>query len=212
VARVAAACTSAPKSNDHNNDDDVVNTRSKVMGWWVGVGAAAAVGVAVGIAPPHALAVGSFASRPGVRLVSCAVTIVRGHQLNRVLTQSNDVNSASQPCLAGAGEKPPPVRDMEGGCTLGALDLYSSVRATFSLEVGTGALPEAILDLAVGGCCTHSLAPGGVRPTYWLHGTFWVSSIECVLTVRPSHYDRVVTPGCQKTVTWTIGCINLDVL
>ena len=42
------------------------------------------------------------------------------------------------PALAGAGEKPPPVIDMAGGCTLDALDLFSSVRAKFSLEVGKG--------------------------------------------------------------------------
>ena len=52
--------------------------------------------------------------------------------------------------MAGAGEKPPPVRDMPGGCTVDALDLFAEVRSKFSLEVGTGALPEAVLDL--GGC------------------------------------------------------------
>ena len=51
------------------------------------------------------------------------------------------------PALAGAGEKPPLVIDMPGGCTLEALDLFKDTRAKFSLEVGTGALPEAVLDL-----------------------------------------------------------------
>jgi len=54
------------------------------------------------------------------------------------------------PALAEAGQKPPPVREMPGGCTVDALDLFKDTRAKFSLEVGTGALPEAILDL--GGC------------------------------------------------------------
>ena len=52
--------------------------------------------------------------------------------------------------FAEAGQKPPPVREMPGGCTVEALDLFKDTRAKFSLEVGTGALPEAILDL--GGC------------------------------------------------------------
>ena len=54
------------------------------------------------------------------------------------------------PAAAEAGQKPPPVIDMPGGCTLEALDLFKDTRAKFSLEVGTGALPEAVLDL--GGC------------------------------------------------------------
>ena len=49
--------------------------------------------------------------------------------------------------LADPGQRPPPVASMPGGCTLDALDLFASTRAKFSLEVGTGALPEAILDL-----------------------------------------------------------------
>ena len=39
------------------------------------------------------------------------------------------------------------VRDMPGGCTLNKLDLFRDVRAKFSLEASTGALPEAVLDL-----------------------------------------------------------------
>ena len=55
--------------------------------------------------------------------------------------------------FAEAGQKPPPVREMPGGCTVEALDLFKETRAKFSLEVGTGALPESILDL---GGCDHS--------------------------------------------------------
>jgi uncharacterized protein YjbI with pentapeptide repeats len=39
---------------------------------------------------------------------------------------------------------------MPGGCTAEALDMFKEIRAKFSLEVGSGALPEAVLDL--GGC------------------------------------------------------------
>ena len=42
---------------------------------------------------------------------------------------------------------------MPGGCTLDALDLFKDTRAKFSLEVGTGALPEAVLHLAA---CDYS--------------------------------------------------------
>ena len=52
--------------------------------------------------------------------------------------------------LSASAEQPPPVRLMDGGCSLENLDLFKDTRAKFSLEVGTGALPEAVLDL--GGC------------------------------------------------------------
>jgi len=48
------------------------------------------------------------------------------------------------------GRPYPAVRDMPGGCTAEALDMFKEIRAKFSLEVGSGALPEAVLDL--GGC------------------------------------------------------------
>ena len=56
---------------------------------------------------------------------------------------------ASPPCcLAEPGQRPPPVAEMPGGCTLEALDLFRETRAKFSLEVASGALPEAVLDLS----------------------------------------------------------------
>lgn len=61
---------------------------------------------------------------------------------------------ASPPmALAEPGQRPPPVAELPGGCTLEALDLFKNMRAKFSLEVGTGALPEAVLDLAM---CDYS--------------------------------------------------------
>jgi uncharacterized protein YjbI with pentapeptide repeats len=57
------------------------------------------------------------------------------------------------PSLSEPGQRPPPVAEMPGGCTLDALDLFKDTRAKFSLEVGTGALPEAVLDLAT---CDYS--------------------------------------------------------
>lgn len=52
--------------------------------------------------------------------------------------------------LASPGSKPPPLISTPEGCTVKALDLFADVRAKFSLEVSTGALPEAVLTL--GGC------------------------------------------------------------
>lgn len=52
--------------------------------------------------------------------------------------------------LASPGAKPPPLISTPEGCTVKALDLFADVRAKFSLEVSTGALPEAVLTL--GGC------------------------------------------------------------
>ena len=52
--------------------------------------------------------------------------------------------------VASVGQKPPPTISTPEGCTLRALDAFSDVRAKFSLEVSTGALPEAVLTLT--GC------------------------------------------------------------
>lgn len=57
----------------------------------------------------------------------------------------------AQPLAAHAqpGTKPIPViDDPEVGCTVKALDLFSDVRAKFSMEVASGALPEAVLNLS----------------------------------------------------------------
>jgi len=84
------------------------------------------------------------ASSPPSRVVSSVLGAVASASLALALS------ACPGPALAEAGQKPPPVRDMPGGCTIEALDLFKDTRAKFSLEVGTGALPEAILDL--GGC------------------------------------------------------------
>ena len=52
--------------------------------------------------------------------------------------------------VASVGQKPPPTISTPEGCTLRALDAFADVRAKFSLEVSTGALPEAVLTLT--GC------------------------------------------------------------
>lgn len=55
------------------------------------------------------------------------------------------------PARAAPGSKPAPL--ISGGqeaCTVSALDAFADVRAKFSLEVSTGALPEAVLTLS--GC------------------------------------------------------------
>jgi len=50
---------------------------------------------------------------------------------------------------AQPGTKPIPViDDPEVGCTVKALDLFADVRAKFSMEVASGALPEAVLNLS----------------------------------------------------------------
>jgi hypothetical protein len=49
--------------------------------------------------------------------------------------------------IAGGDDDKKFVRNMIGGCTSDKLDLFKDVRAKFSMEASTGALPEAILDL-----------------------------------------------------------------
>ena len=49
--------------------------------------------------------------------------------------------------IAGDDDDKKFVRNMLGGCTPDKLDLFKDVRAKFSMEASTGALPEAILDL-----------------------------------------------------------------
>jgi uncharacterized protein YjbI with pentapeptide repeats len=49
--------------------------------------------------------------------------------------------------IAGEDDDKKFVRNMLGGCTPDKLDLFKDVRAKFSMEASTGALPEAILDL-----------------------------------------------------------------
>ena len=61
--------------------------------------------------------------------------------------------ASPSPSISQPGQRPPPVAEMPGGCTLDALDLFKDTRAKFSLEVGTGVLPEAVLDLAT---CDYS--------------------------------------------------------
>ena len=58
--------------------------------------------------------------------------------------------STAIPAMASPGSKPAPLVSTEEGCTVKALDSFADVRAKFSLEVSTGALPEAVLTL--GGC------------------------------------------------------------
>ena len=82
------------------------------------------------------------------RVITTVVSSVLGAVASASLALA--LSACPGPALAEAGQKPPPVRDMPGGCTIEALDLFKDTRAKFSLEVGTGALPEAILDL--GGC------------------------------------------------------------
>lgn len=71
-------------------------------------------------------------------LASCAVSLC--------------VTLAPMEAFAAPGSKPAPLF-AEGGqaaCTNAALDAFADVRAKFSLEVSTGALPEAVLTLS--GC------------------------------------------------------------
>ena len=48
------------------------------------------------------------------------------------------------------GQRPEPLVNTADGCTVRALDAFADVRAKFSLEVSTGAMPEAVLTLT--GC------------------------------------------------------------
>lgn len=51
---------------------------------------------------------------------------------------------------AAPGTRPEPLVNTPDGCTVRALDAFADVRAKFSLEVSTGAMPEAVLTLT--GC------------------------------------------------------------
>lgn len=76
------------------------------------------------------------------RAAACAVAV----SIALTTTTAIPGNAA----LASPGSKPPPLISTPEGCTVKALDLFADVRAKFSLEVSTGALPEAVLTL--GGC------------------------------------------------------------
>ena len=159
--RVMHLPVSAPASSNRTDDGAVTESEDVEV-----------KGVALGVARRGLIAnvarVGTVLSY-GAVLAGCAHTayVAASRQQRREETQTQnegdaDVVKITQrlsalalaftltscgPALAGAGEKPPLVIDMPGGCTLEALDLFKDTRAKFSLEVGTGALPEAVLDL-----------------------------------------------------------------
>ena len=75
--------------------------------------------------------------------VSSSKTLLAATALAVVLSTMSPVGSA----IAGDDDDKKFVRNMLGGCTPDKLDLFKDVRAKFSMEASTGALPEAILDL-----------------------------------------------------------------
>ena len=75
--------------------------------------------------------------------VSSSKTLLAATALAVVLSTMSQVGSA----IAGDDDDKKFVRNMLGGCTPDKLDLFKDVRAKFSMEASTGALPEAILDL-----------------------------------------------------------------
>jgi len=97
------------------------------------------------VTAPVSAAASSQTDDDGVSMARITQKLFAGAMVAGALTLTS-----CGPAAAEAGQKPPPVIDMPGGCTLEALDLFKDTRAKFSLEVGTGALPEAVLDL--GGC------------------------------------------------------------
>jgi len=108
----------------------------------IAVAAAAVSSPRARATPPSA----SPASRPR-QVRSDAAT----RAAQRVIAVCASLALTSQPLAAHAqpGSKPIPViDDPEVGCTVKALDLFSDVRAKFSMEVASGALPEAVLNLS----------------------------------------------------------------
>jgi len=91
---------------------------------------------------------------PRARVVTRATTPRAPRAPERVVAVALSLALATCPldpvARAAVGQKPPPTISTPEGCTLKALDAFADVRAKFSLEVSTGALPEAVLTLT--GC------------------------------------------------------------